>query len=504
MPLLIQDAVETVESFSPPQVTARASRTEKKPRSIGRRYATQVFLTSAPLVLADLLALVGSCLLASQMIELLWSSSAPHIFFRLVFLSGSLFVINSLYGLYPATGLNPIVELRWTSIAVTLLFAFLFVASIMNNSDRIYPQWLVASFLAAIILIPLLRFLARTFCSRFGWWGQPVLIFSGREAGESIQRHFEANPRLGLRPIGVIDDLRSIWDGTGVRPNYPYFGPSQNGKSRVQDNGIFWAIVVMPKHLDSQMRQAIEKRVGNFPHVVVVPDMTGLPSLGNHTFDCAGRLGIQITTSLLLPVPYAIKRAMDLSLVIFGGLVCLPLIGLIALLIKINSPGPIIYGSVRIGFKGRRFRAWKFRTMVIDADKALERYLATHPEKREEWEKNFKLSDDPRITRLGRWLRCTSLDELPQLWNVLVGEMSLVGPRPMLKAEIINYGEGFDLYTRVVPGITGPWQISGRNNLSYPERIRLNSNYVRNWSPWLDLYILARTVNVVLRRDGAR
>ena len=111
---------------------------------------------------------------------------------------------------------------------------------------------------------------------------------------------------------------------------------------------------------------------------------------------------------------------------------------------------------------------------------------------------------DERITRTGSFLRKYKIDELPQLLNVIRGEMSLVGPRPMLKAEIINYGEGFDLYTRVVPGITGPWQISGRNNLSYPERIRLNSNYVRNWSPWLDLYILARTVNVVLRRDGAR
>jgi Undecaprenyl-phosphate galactose phosphotransferase WbaP len=208
--------------------------------------------------------------------------------------------------------------------------------------------------------------------------------------------------------------------------------------------------------------------------------------------------------SLLLPLPRLLKDVMDLSIVIIGGLLSLPLIALIALLIKISSPGPVIYGQQRIGFRGSRFRAWKFRTMVRDADKVLDKYLAANPRLREEWEKNHKLQNDPRVTtKIGRWLRRTSLDELPQLWNVLLGEMSLVGPRPIVKAEISKYGESFDLYTKVLPGITGLWQISGRNNTTYAERVRLDSYYVRNWSPWMDLYILARTFKVVLRGEGA-
>jgi len=197
------------------------------------------------------------------------------------------------------------------------------------------------------------------------------------------------------------------------------------------------------------------------------------------------------------------KRIEDLAIVIAGGLCVLPLIAAIALLIRISSPGPVIYRQERIGRGGRRFRAWKFRTMVADADKRLEWYLARNPNMRKEWEMNHKLRNDPRVTRIGHWLRKTSLDELPQLWNVLLGEMSLVGPRPIVKAEINKYGESFDLYTRVLPGITGLWQISGRNNTTYAERVHLDSYYVRNWSPWLDTYILARTVKVVLRGEGA-
>jgi lipopolysaccharide/colanic/teichoic acid biosynthesis glycosyltransferase len=141
--------------------------------------------------------------------------------------------------------------------------------------------------------------------------------------------------------------------------------------------------------------------------------------------------------------------------------------------------------------------------MVPDADAVLTKYLETHPELKEEWLRDQKLRNDPRITRTGRFLRKTSLDELPQLWNVLRGEMSLVGPRPIVEAEIERYGANFALYTRVLPGLTGLWQVSGRNDTTYPERVALDSYYVRNWSVWLDLYILARTVWVVLAGKGA-
>jgi lipopolysaccharide/colanic/teichoic acid biosynthesis glycosyltransferase len=141
--------------------------------------------------------------------------------------------------------------------------------------------------------------------------------------------------------------------------------------------------------------------------------------------------------------------------------------------------------------------------MRTDAESVLEEYLTKHPELREEWESNTKLRNDPRITSIGGLLRKTSLDELPQLWNVLIGEMSLVGPRPLLDEDVVKYDDSFALYARVKPGLTGLWQVSGRNNTTYAERIRLDVYYVRNWSVWMDLHILVRTVKTVLLREGA-
>jgi len=210
--------------------------------------------------------------------------------------------------------------------------------------------------------------------------------------------------------------------------------------------------------------------------------------------------------NLLLPLPRLVKRALDLTVVIVGGLLFLPLIMLIAALIKLTSPGPVFYRQQRIGYGGRRFQVWKYRTMVKDAEMILERHLATNPSARKEWERDSKLKNDPRITRVGHWLRKTSLDELPQIWNVLTGEMSLVGPRPIMNCEFLkyrSYQEGFQLYAKVLPGITGLWQVSGRSNTTYDKRVDLDTYYVRNWSPWLDLYILARTAKAVLRREGA-
>jgi Undecaprenyl-phosphate galactose phosphotransferase WbaP len=168
-----------------------------------------------------------------------------------------------------------------------------------------------------------------------------------------------------------------------------------------------------------------------------------------------------------------------------------------------SSRGPVLYGHDRFGKDGHRFRAWKFRTMFENSNGVLEQYLEAHPELREEWGQDHKLRFDPRVTKIGRFLRKTSLDELPQLWNVLRGEMSLVGPRPIVTAEIVKYGPYYELYTMVHPGITGLWQVSGRNDTTYDERVQLDAYYVRNWSPWLDIYLLLKTVRIVLFSKGA-
>ena len=216
-----------------------------------------------------------------------------------------------------------------------------------------------------------------------------------------------------------------------------------------------------------------------------------------------GILGLEVRQRLLMPGPRLAKFSIDLAATLVGGLLLLPLIVAIAILIKLDSPGSIFYLQTRIGQGGKHFKAWKFRTMVPDAAKSLQDYLEKHPELQDAWEKDHKLRRDPRVTRIGSFLRRTSLDELPQLWNILRGEMSLVGPRPIVDEEIERYGNKFPLYTKVIPGLTGLWQVSGRNNISYQERVNLDAYYVRNWSVWLDIYILTRTIWVVVTGEGA-
>jgi Undecaprenyl-phosphate galactose phosphotransferase WbaP len=212
---------------------------------------------------------------------------------------------------------------------------------------------------------------------------------------------------------------------------------------------------------------------------------------------------LAVTNRLALPWSRYLKRALDVATTITLGLPALPIIAILAFVVRISSPGPIFYGQERIGRHGRRFKAWKFRTMYQNADAVLARYLELHPELAAEWQANHKLRHDPRVTWIGSWLRVTSLDELPQIWNVLVGQMSLVGPRPIVTAEIDKYADRYEHYIKVLPGITGLWQVSGRNNTTYRERVDLDTYYVQNWSLWLDIYILACTVKVVLLGEGA-
>lgn len=199
----------------------------------------------------------------------------------------------------------------------------------------------------------------------------------------------------------------------------------------------------------------------------------------------------------------ASKRVLDACAAAVLLILAAPLFAIVALLVSLDG-GPVFFGHRRIGRAGAVFRCWKFRTMILDAEPCLEEYLGHHREACDEWERERKLAFDPRITPVGRFLRRSSLDELPQLLNVLVGEMSLVGPRPVTEAELPHYGWAVPLYLSVRPGITGLWQVSGRNDVGYDSRVALDAHYVETRSLALDLSILARTARVVLDMKGAR
>ena len=198
-----------------------------------------------------------------------------------------------------------------------------------------------------------------------------------------------------------------------------------------------------------------------------------------------------------------VKRIIDLVISITGMIAVIPLMILLALCVYIDDPGPVFFAHQRIGQGGKSFPCFKYRTMCVSAENKLKEYLSHNQEAKAEWEENFKLRNDPRITRVGKILRRTSLDELPQLFNVLRGEMSLVGPRPIVEEEIPKYGEYFAEFCRVLPGITGVWQVNGRSDTTYEERVAMDVWYVRNWSVWLDVKCLVKTITATIGQEGA-
>ena len=202
------------------------------------------------------------------------------------------------------------------------------------------------------------------------------------------------------------------------------------------------------------------------------------------------------------PLRETMKRVLDLVGAVFLGLVFSPLILAIVILLR-REGGPVIFRHRRVGRDGKAFDCLKFRSMVPDADRVLRELLEEHPELRAEWLQDHKLRHDPRVTAVGRFLRRTSLDELPQLWNVLRGEMSLVGPRPVIREELLRYGRCAGIYLSARPGVTGLWQVKGRTNTDYRRRVVLDVYYVRRHNLLLDLYILFKTTHVVLGGNGA-
>ena len=199
-----------------------------------------------------------------------------------------------------------------------------------------------------------------------------------------------------------------------------------------------------------------------------------------------------------------VKTAFDYILTLVGAVFISPLLVYIAYRIKKEDPGPVFFAHTRIGKDGKPFPCYKFRSMVVNSQEMLQKYLAENPAAREEWERDFKLKDDPRVTPTGKFLRSTSLDELPQIFNVLRGEMSLVGPRPVIQEELDKYyGETAKLYCTVKPGITGLWQVSGRSDIGYDERVALDATYIKYRSMWGDIVILWKTIGVVLMKKGA-
>ena len=401
------------------------------------------------------------------------------------------------FDVYPGVSVSPVDEIRRISLANAGTFTFLSVAFGLSRMPLSSHLFCLAAFVGTCVVIPTIRSISRRIGARFAWWGYPIVLFGDGDRSVSVLRKLKADPRLGLRPIAVVADRSSHEQLEEVPVCH---SGALNG---MVFSGVKHAIVVAPDFSQSQFAEVLERAGVAFPHVIVLPDTDFLGSVGAYTQDRMGVRGLQVRNNLLHAGSRIAKRAIDLGFCLALLPLVLPVIAVIAVLIAVESGFPVFYSQKRLGQDGRTFHIWKFRTMVRNAAEVLERSLATSPELRQEWAENQKLRNDPRITRIGKLLRKASLDELPQLLNIVKGEMSLVGPRPIVHEEIAKYKEAYPLYTKTVPGLTGLWQVSGRNHTTYAERINYDSYYVRNWSFWMDIYLLARTVTVVLTGDGA-
>jgi Undecaprenyl-phosphate galactose phosphotransferase WbaP len=427
--------------------------------------------------------------------EYSWSSTVRFLpFFTLAF-PALLF-----QGLYPGLLIHPAEEMRRVFISLTVVFfiwastAFLWRTGGLYSRSVFLLAWLVSA--PAILLA---REVTRVWFGRRSWWGVPAVILGSGPTAQRIARKLR-DGKLGMKVAGVFGEAQILsWEYDMPPILGDLAAASDMGCARVAE----YAIVALPYKSNLDLQRVIEDYCRGFRHVLLVPDMPGVCSLGVTARDIDGELGLEVPQRLFHPGSAVVKRAVDCAASVVLLVLLAPVFALIAIAIRATSKGPVFYGHPRHGRDGKVFRALKFRTMAADADRVLADYLISHPEYRLEWQRDQKLKNDPRITSVGRWLRRASVDELPQLINVLRGQMSLVGPRPIVKQEIPKYGRGYDLYTQVLPGLTGLWQVSGRNNTTYEQRVAYDEHYVHNWSVWLDLYILARTIKVVITAEGA-
>lgn len=404
--------------------------------------------------------------------------------------------LRAVLGLYPGYGLGAIEELRRQTfaligtLAITVVFAF---AS--QVSDSLSRLLLFAWAMGLLLLAPVARYFVKRAMMKAGLWGKPVVVLGAREPGAHVLKTLQREWQLGFKPVGVFD--RTAPAG-GVLEGVPYGGTLTDAAALARKQGIDTAIFALPYTRREHLAKFVNLARLSFRHVLVVPNLGGITNSTVVARDLAGTFGVEIRHSLLDPWAQRLKRTLDLGATVVGGALVLPLILTLSLLVWVESRGPVFYSDKRIGRDGKLFSCVKFRTMVPDAEVLLQRMLAEDAEMREEYLKYHKLRDDPRVTLVGRFLRKTSLDELPQLWNVLKGEMSLVGPRPYLPRESRDIGATQSEILRVTPGITGPWQVAGRNHTSFNERVRMDACYVRDWSLWLDLMLLVGTVRCLL------
>ena len=394
-------------------------------------------------------------------------------------------------------------ELRKLGMGVSLAYLALGLVLFLSRSDLPSRMVILLSWCASLALVPCLRALVRRRFAGHAWWGRDVVLFGSPDGVAKLTRFLRARPDTGLRPAAVVCGHAAGHENF-VLATLPVLASAAEVAAYAAAHPRAYAIILGDTFTPNEARELLEQSGRLFRSVfMMVGFMSSEMPMWLRPVEIAYTMTLQVRQNLLDPRRLALKRALDLLAAVSGGLVLLPFLIGIAIWIRLESPGPVFFIHRRLGMHGKHFNMLKFRTMVADAETVLQTHLNQNPDLREEWEADQKLRNDPRVTRAGSFLRRASLDELPQIWNVIRGDMSLVGPRPIVDKEIAKYGTAYASYTRVRPGMTGLWQVSGRNDTSYAYRVGIDSYYICNWSIWMDVWILARTPLVVVRGSGA-
>ena len=410
-------------------------------------------------------------------------------------------IIFQIHKLYPGVSLAPSEEMKRFFVGSLIAYGGIIMSRFIEYEvwDSINTAFLISCVFSTIMLLTV-RSMTHWLLYKTKLGGIPTVIYGSGTTGKIVADCLLGSIRTGYKPVLILDDKPL---GDDEYRGIPIIHDTKVGPQLVERYNLKMAIIAMPS-LDAQKLKALQNTsVYAFRYNVIIPNFFNISSIWMSVRDFNGILGIDTSNKFNLSWNKVIKRSMDIIIVTFGGLLVLPFLLIIALLIKITSKGPILYKQKRLGANGKHFFTYKFRTMEIDADKILQKLLDSDPELKTEWEKNHKLLNDPRITKMGKFLRRTSIDEFPQLLNIIKGEMSLVGPRPIVDDEIVKYGEDYKRVFSNKPGLTGLWQVSGRSDANYLDRVAYDVYYLQSWSVWLDLWIIFKTFGVVLLGKGA-
>ncbi len=375
--------------------------------------------------------------------------------------------------------------LRGVFVATALVMILLFL----------WRYWIVSrlavvlAMVYCIILAPVMRAAVKRLLVLSGLATKPLVLLGGGSAAERFCQEL-----IRHRALGYVIAQRVVREQPGQSV--------AKMLEQVKTDNVS-LVVVSDAFTPEELRELFVMAEQRFAELMVVPNEALLQTATGDVEQIGNVLVMKYHYNLLRPLNRYLKRLFEIGLATVLVVLLAPLLGVLSLLVAISSPGPVFFRQRRIGRFGREFDCLKFRTMYVDAEVRLSELLESDPVVRSEYETYARITNDPRVTRVGRFLRRSSLDELPQLINVLRGEMAVVGPRPYLPAEVPKIGKYYDTITRVRPGITGLWQVSGRSELPFRERCILDDYYIRNWSLWMDFSILLRTVRAVLTGRGA-